>query len=91
MGWSLAWTAPCSRRVSALLTKFSENIARLVMERQTPSPAVPAPEAADGPIAAPPPLSSPLPLATPASELNALSLLWQIVKGWMRGLFQKKD
>lgn len=73
----------------ALLAEFSENIARLVMERRDAGTAMPddgaaAPAAATNPAALPP-----APAA--ASELSAIGLAWRIIKAWVRGLFTKKD
>ncbi len=43
---------------------------------------VPAPAAPRAPMARPP--------APPVKELNALALLWAVIKGWFAGLFGKK-
>ena len=73
----------------ALLAEFSENIARLVMERRGAAPpAADEAEAAPAPSAIP---TAPLPAPAVAAELSATSLLWRIVKAWVRGLFKKKD
>lgn len=44
---------------------------------------VPAPAAPRAPVARPP--------APPVKELNALALLWAVIKGWFAGLFGKKS
>jgi hypothetical protein len=31
-----------------------------------------------------------VPIATPATELNALALLWAIIRDWFRGLFRRR-
>lgn len=46
------------------------------------APGVPAPAAPRAPVARPP--------APPVKELNALALLWAVIKGWFAGLFGKK-
>ncbi len=72
----------------ALLAEFSENIARLVMERRGAAPPAAPTEAFVG---APPPAEPPPPAPAVASELSAAGLLWRIVKAWVAGLFKKKD
>ncbi len=47
-----------------------------------PAASVPAPAAPRVPVARPP--------APPVKELNALALLWAVIKGWFAGLFGKK-
>ncbi len=47
---------------------------------------VPAP----GPARGPAPALSPATAAAPANELNALTLMWTVIKGWFAGLFGKK-
>jgi carbon monoxide dehydrogenase subunit G len=52
-----------------------------------------APEVAPAPapeIAAAAPGSPPPGPAAPANELNALSLMWTVIKGWVAGLFGRK-
>ncbi len=73
----------------ALLAEFSENIARLVMERQGATP----PVTDEATTASAPPAAPTVPPATPVAgpELSAAGLLWRIVKAWFRGLFKKKD
>jgi carbon monoxide dehydrogenase subunit G len=45
---------------------------------------------APAPVAAPrPPM--PRPPAAPVKELNALALMWTVIKGWFAGLFGKKS
>jgi hypothetical protein len=52
----------------------------------TAATAAPAP----APVAAPrPPM--PRPPAAPVKELNALALMWTVIKGWFAGLFGKKS
>jgi carbon monoxide dehydrogenase subunit G len=52
----------------------------------TATTAAPAP----APVAAPrPPM--PRPPAAPVKELNALALMWTVIKGWFAGLFGKKS
>ena len=52
----------------------------------TAATAAPAP----APVAAPrPPM--PRPPAAPVTELNALALMWTVIKGWFAGLFGKKS
>jgi len=48
----------------------------------TPAAAPAAPVARDAP--------APLPMAPPAGELNALALMWLVVKSWLSGLFGRK-
>ena len=71
----------------ALLAEFSENLARLVLERR--GAASPPPE--PGGEAPEPAAATPAPPPAAAAELSAASLLWRIVTRWVRGLFKKKD
>jgi carbon monoxide dehydrogenase subunit G len=51
----------------------------------------PAPvEAAAKPALAASPVRAVAPVAAPANELNALGLLWAVIRGWFMGLFGKK-
>jgi carbon monoxide dehydrogenase subunit G len=65
---------------------------RMVQGSEAPGaipPAV-ATETAVG-VAAPTPVAAALrPSAPPVKELNALALLWAVIKGWFAGLFGKK-
>jgi carbon monoxide dehydrogenase subunit G len=58
------------------------------LPESAPAAAVAAP--APAPVAAPrPPM--PRPPAAPVKELNALALMWTVIKGWFAGLFGKKS
>lgn len=73
----------------ALLAEFSENIARLVMERRGALPPVTDEGTSASALPATPTVPTPVPAV--ASELSAVGLLWRIVRAWFRGLLQKKD
>jgi hypothetical protein len=49
-----------------------------------------AQEAGTVPAPGPAPALSPATAAAPANELNALTLMWTVIKGWFAGLFGKK-
>jgi hypothetical protein len=67
-----------------------------------PSPAAVSVAAPEVPAVAAPPVAMPkpavvlphpralTPVAAPANELNALSLMWAVIRGWFLGLFGKK-
>jgi carbon monoxide dehydrogenase subunit G len=60
------------------------------MPAALPESAPAAVAAAPAPVAAPrPPM--PRPPAAPVKELNALALMWTVIKGWFAGLFGKKS
>lgn len=71
----------------AMLAQFADNF-------RTAAAAVPATAAAAGPAAsaataataAPPPA----PVPQPVKELNALALLWTVLKNWLAGLFGRR-
>jgi uncharacterized protein len=78
----------------AMLTQFAGNFrnAAAAVPVAAPAPvAGAAPEAASAIAAAPatPPSAAPVPVPK-QTELNALGLMWTIVKGWFAGLFGKK-
>ena len=53
--------------------------------------AVAAPVAAPPAVVVPMPrATSPAPVAAPANELNALGLMWAVIRSWFLGLFGKK-
>ena len=75
----------------AMLAQFADNF-RMAAAAQ-PAPEVPG--AAAAPAAAPPTSTAlaELPAARPpppVKELNALALMWTVLKGWLAGLFGKK-
>ena len=83
-------------RTAVAATAASESAAA-----PTPTAAAPAPAAAPTPTAAASePAAAPIPTAAapapvptppaPATELNALSLLWAIIRDWFRGLFRRR-
>jgi hypothetical protein len=51
------------------------------------------PESAPAAVAAVPAPRPPMPRppAAPVKELNALALMWTVIKGWFAGLFGKKS
>ncbi len=53
-------------------------------------PASPGAHAAPAARIAPPPVPAPRPAPAPAKELNALGLLWTVLKNWLAGLFGRK-
>jgi carbon monoxide dehydrogenase subunit G len=76
----------------AMLAQFVENFRAAAAAR---APAPPPPPSGDAASAAPPaptaaqaapPASAP----PPARELNALALIWTVIRGWFAGLFGKK-
>jgi carbon monoxide dehydrogenase subunit G len=84
----------------AMLGQFADNFRTAAMAAAgAPDPVVAAPdpageaaavppgEAAVPAVAAPPPAAS---VMQPATELNALGLLWTVIKGWLAGLLGKK-
>jgi uncharacterized protein len=78
----------------AMLTQFAGNFrnAAAAVPVAAPAPvAGAAPEAASAIAAAPATAPSAAPVPVPKqTELNALGLMWTIVKGWFAGLFGKK-
>jgi hypothetical protein len=66
-----------------VLKQFADNFAAQVKARQTPPPAA---EAATAGVAAPAPAAPP----PQARQLNALALLWAVIKDWLRSLFGAK-
>ena len=69
----------------AMLTQFAGNF-------RNAAAAVPVAAAPVAPGAAPAPAAAPAePVAVaPVKELNALGLMWTVIKGWFAGLFGKK-
>jgi carbon monoxide dehydrogenase subunit G len=86
-------TAPTSPARSGRPDFVETTIIRMVEGSQAPGQALavdgsaPSTGAAANPGAAAPPVARP---AAPVKELNALALLWQVVKAWFAGLFGKK-
>ncbi|WP_213957616.1 SRPBCC family protein [Variovorax sp. dw_954] len=76
----------------AMLAQFADNFRAAAAIVEAPVTA-PANETSVGPAmveAAPPPTPSPEPARERGNELNALRLVWIIVKGWFANLFGKK-
>jgi hypothetical protein len=81
---------PAAARTSAPTPAAEANSAGAASESQPQPPTL---RPAGAPIAAPPePALQPaaVPIATPATELNALALLWAIIRDWFRGLFRRR-
>jgi carbon monoxide dehydrogenase subunit G len=88
----------------AMLAQFAKNFETAAAAVQPAVPAAaPAVDAAPAAIlAAAPPAAAPapavvlpqaravVPAAAPANDLNALSLMWIVIRGWFLGLFGKK-
>jgi carbon monoxide dehydrogenase subunit G len=84
----------------AMLGQFAGNFNNAAVA--VPAPAAPAVVAADGQVdtaataagadaATPTPATAAAPPAPPAvTELNALALMWTVIKGWFAGLFGRK-
>jgi carbon monoxide dehydrogenase subunit G len=72
----------------AMLGQFAANFntAAAAVAAAVPAASAPAPT----PAAAAPGAASPAPAPAPANELNALGLMWTVIKGWFAGLFGKK-
>ena len=62
----------------AMLAQFADNF-------RAAAAAVPAPAAVGAPAAEPAPAAAP----APVKELNALALMWSVIKAWFAGLFRK--
>jgi uncharacterized protein len=81
----------------AMLAQFADNFRAAAalqpgaLAAVAPAPAAGAPvlEAAAVPTAAPAAARAPV-VAPPVKELNALGLMWTVVKGWFAGLFGRK-
>lgn len=72
----------------AMLAQFADNFRAAAAAVPVASVTVPA--AADAtPVAGAAPAAAPRPVQ-PVKELNALSLLWTVLKGWLAGLFGRK-
>lgn len=63
----------------AMLAQFADNF-------RAAAAAVPAPAMAGAPAAEPAPAAAP----GPVKELNALALMWSVIKAWFAGLFHRK-
>ncbi len=63
----------------AMLAQFADNF-------RTAAAAVPAPAVAGAPAVAAAPAAAP----GPVKELNALALMWTVIKAWFAGLFHRK-
>jgi len=63
----------------AMLAQFADNF-------RAAAAAVPAPAIAGAPVAAAAPAAAP----APVKELNALALMWTVIKAWFAGLFHRK-
>jgi uncharacterized protein len=76
----------------AMLTQFAGNFRNAAAAVPVAAPvAGAAPEAATATTASPATAPSAAPVPVPKqTELNALGLMWTIVKGWFAGLFGKK-
>jgi carbon monoxide dehydrogenase subunit G len=66
----------------ALLAQFADNFRAAAAAVPAPT-AAPAASAAVSPAAPPPP-------AAPVKELDALGLMWSVLRSWLRGLFGRK-
>jgi uncharacterized protein len=81
----------------AMLAQFADNFRAAAalqpgaVAALAPAPAAGAPvlETAAVPTAAPAAVRAPV-VAPPVKELNALGLMWTVVKGWFAGLFGRK-
>lgn len=74
----------------AMLGQFAANFNTAAMAVAAASAAA-QPVAASAPAAAAAAAAAPAqPAAAPANELNALALMWAVIKGWLAGLFGKK-
>ena len=62
----------------AMLAQFADNF-------RAAAAAVPAPAVVGAPAAEPAPAAAP----APVKELNALALMWSVIKAWFAGLFRK--
>jgi carbon monoxide dehydrogenase subunit G len=83
----------------AMLAQFVENFRAAAAARAPAPPSEPPPPSGDAPGASPsaaaaaqaaPPASASAPPPPPARELNALALIWTVIRGWFAGLFGKK-
>jgi carbon monoxide dehydrogenase subunit G len=69
-----------------ILQQFATNFAAKAKERQVaPTTRAPTTEAADDPVATPAPLRAP-----PQTRLNALALLWNVIKATVRSWFSTR-
>jgi uncharacterized protein len=71
----------------ALLAQFADNFRAAAAAVPAPAPAASATGPAAGAPAAP---VAPPPPAAPAKELDALGLMWSVLRNWLRGLFGRK-
>ena len=83
----------------AMLAQFADNFRTAAAAVVVAEPAGKGPDAAAlepaGEDAAPaaaatPPVPVPVPVLVPVKELNALALLWAVVKGWWAGLWGRR-
>jgi carbon monoxide dehydrogenase subunit G len=70
----------------AMLTQFAGNFRTAAAAVAGPAAAAPA----EGAESAPAPASAPASATAPVKELNALALMWTVIKGWFAGLFGRK-
>ncbi len=87
----------------AMLAQFADNFRAAAAAVPLAEPVAAAPagapagtataEGAPGATASPAPVPAPRPPVAPApvKELNALGLMWTVFKGWLAGLFGKKN
>ena len=81
----------------AMLAQFADNFRAAAAAVVVAEPAVAGPGAAalepagaDAAPAAAATLPAPVPVLVPVKELNALALLWAVVKGWWAGLWGRR-
>lgn len=59
-------------------------------QQAAPNGGVKASQPAPSPVQSPMHSHKPAPAAAPVNELNALTLMWTVIKGWFAGLFGKR-